>query len=261
MLAQRNWLVVIAVAILTLGISSTASLAAGLIGNVARPVASGQFSVGLDYESFKQDIKEDIKYTCVAPCSPTTQTASDSEKLEFSAPSLVATYGIPGKPVEIGGLVGNVTVKPESGPSLTGSKAGGFIRYAREIPESVSYGLSLKYEGGSVSSSNFSGTYTATTLAFGVGKDITPLVRLFGGGFGNQISGTFDATTDRLHSLDASSGFPQGTIKSGRLTINEKSSLGGFLGIEFAPDKELAIGAEIHLVNESGFGAYVRFAF
>jgi hypothetical protein len=233
--------------------------AAGIIGNVARPVASGKFSLGIDYEDFKQEVSETLTVTC-PNCNPTTITASDSEKLEFSAPSVVAAYALPDSPVEIGGLFGNVTVKPESGSDFTGTKTGAFVRYARQNADAVNFGLSVKYETASVSGSNYTGSYTATTFAFGVGKEINPSATLFGGIFGNQISGSFDATDSNLRQAEAELGVPRGTITGATIKISEKSSLGGFAGAEVGLQEGFVVGVELHAMNESGLGIYARFA-
>lgn len=44
-------------------------------------------------------------------------------------------------------------------------------------------------------------------------------------------------------------------------TADSADILGGFAGIEFAPSDQLVAGAELHVLHETGFGAYLDFRF
>ncbi|MDH4224985.1 MAG: hypothetical protein OEW12_05020, partial [Deltaproteobacteria bacterium] len=193
---MKTWrirLAAAAVMLLIFGMVESVTFASGTIGNIARPVASGRATLGFDYENFEEEFKYEATLECPS-CIPSSVTVPGKDKLKFSAPSFVGTYGLPDSPVEVGFLIGQLTIKPEGDLNLTGPKSGGFVRYAAQNPESLNFGLLLKVEGASVSSADYTGTYSAITAAFGISKDFGPAARLFGGAFGNQVDIKLDAT-------------------------------------------------------------------
>lgn len=83
--------------------------------------------------------------------------------------------------------------------------------------------------------------YYQYDLGFGVGTNVIRQVQAYGGGVISWVDGT---------------GYSEGGAD---VTVESVDPLGVFAGIQYVPQKELLVGAELHLVHEWGFGLYVEY--
>ncbi|MDH5750790.1 MAG: hypothetical protein OEZ59_00045 [Deltaproteobacteria bacterium] len=206
-------------------LASPLALTAKVYKNPAQKYGEGSFAVGFGMDS-------------------QTQPFPDGD-LEHSSTLINFTIGI-GKAGALGLHAGSMSGSIDGGEAISGSIAG--ISYQQQLDQGTSdfsRGFNLAYMSGYGETDSIGVSYWRYEGLFGAAKKLeNNISAYFGGGLSFATVGVEMFYSPYYYFEDEAS-----------------TSLAGFVGIELQAGKQALLGAELHLLNETGFGLYADMLF
>ncbi|MDH4225128.1 MAG: hypothetical protein OEW12_05735 [Deltaproteobacteria bacterium] len=167
---------------------------------------------------------------------------TETYKAEFSRTGVTVDYGVTSQSM-LKLYVGNTSIKiPEvSSKSYSGSEYGFGYHQAIGGDDSSRMGVMLSYHRAEGSAEGTKVGFDLVDAAFGVSAAL-----------GSEMAG--------YAAVDYSAFW--GNARNGdTIDFEGESRMGAFAGVEFNPNDQLMVGAEIHLLADSGFGLTAKYLF
>ncbi len=196
--------------------------------NFAHGFSQGEFFVGLSVEAMSRDFEDE---------------AGGEAELDIDRNTLNVGIGV-GQSGLIGLHAGAVDIGSDD-PNVNQSDGGEFgVSYTHNLdPNSegpVQLGFQLSLRTGTVDEEFTETDFTQVDLGFGGALKLNEQLSFYFGGVFSSVDATIELTVQPFSAFD----------------IEASDNIGGFGGIEFRASEQFLLGAEIHLLHESGIAIY-----
>ena len=231
-------------------------------GDPARAMKQGGISVGIGLSELTRKVKQDVTLNSDLLG---TFTSSDTAEVNYSDRLVQLGYGATDQ-IELLGRMGTTIFEYDSSPNETGSTVGFGFRYLSKrgddaVANEVSVGVIGLYNYTSYTSRYEELGLMQTDILFGVSNTISRDTRLFGAGLFSSLEGRAVATDEIKREVEIAVGLPEGDISNFIIDITQDQQIGGIIGVEYSMEETVNVGAEIHLMFESGFAFFFNLEF
>jgi hypothetical protein len=248
-----NRRILVGVTVLVLSGIASQCVWGALIGNPKPRVEAGKLYIGAGLSEMKRELKTKLTLT-VTGAIVGTDSVTDTFEFDFSRQSVSLGYALKDDSI-VEFQYGKGSVEDEEGGRIDGQEGGGVLRMN---------GLIAAFHHGTLNNENVEGSFTEINLGYGFAAPVSESAHIYGAVLISKLSSDLTATSARLAeysaALTAYYGAPI-TATSAQLALDEDSAMGIIAGVEAQPDPKLLMTFEMHLLNETGFGAKLVYLF